>query len=180
MQVSVTFRHMDPSEPLRAYAVEKVERIITKYLKNALEAHVILSSTRHRAHNVAEIHIHASQFDIAAHAENADLYAGIDLAIDKVEAQVRRHKDRINDRKGRAAGSTKISVEVLEPQEDRASAKVVETSSIEARPLSVDDAVLQLELSHAEFLVFRNAANDTISVLYRRRDGQFGLLIPNA
>jgi putative sigma-54 modulation protein len=183
LQVSVTFRHMDASEPLRHYAVEKVERIVAKYLKNAVEAHVILASNRHRQHNLAEINIHAAHFDISAHAESPDLYAGIDSATDKVEAQLRKHKDRINDRKGRpslGAVATTIAVDVLSPQDAEGASRVVETESIQAKPLSVDDAVLQLELNHVEFLVFRNSANDAISVVYRRRDGQYGLIVPTA
>jgi putative sigma-54 modulation protein len=174
---------MDVSDALRGYAAEKVERIVSKYLKNAVEAHVILASNRHRQHNTAEIHIRASQFDIAAHAENSDLYAGIDFAVDKVEAQLRKHKDRINDRKGRASLheiATMIPVDVVSSHDDSGSTKVIETETLQARPLTVDDAVMQLELSHSEFLVFRNSATSAISVVYRRRDGHYGLIVPTA
>jgi putative sigma-54 modulation protein len=185
LQVSVTFRHMDASDALRDYAVEKVGRIVGKYLNNAVEAHVILdSNNRHRQHNNAEINIHASRFDISAHAENADLYAGIDFAVDKVEAQLRKHKDRINDRKGRASlseiAATMIPVDVVAPHDEKGTAHVIETETLQARPLSVDDAVAQLELTHSEFLVFRNSGNNSISVLYKRRDGRYGLIIPTA
>ncbi len=183
MQVSVTFRHMDASDALRSYAVEKVDRICSKYLKNAVEAHVILAANRHRQHNLAEINIHASQFDISAHAENPDLYAGIDFAIDKVEAQLRKHKDRINDRKGRASLheiATMLPVDVVSQHDDEGKTRVIETETLRAKPLSVDDAVLQLELTHAEFLVFRNAATNAISVVYKRRDGHYGLIVPTA
>jgi putative sigma-54 modulation protein len=183
LQVSVTFRHMDASDALRSYAAEKVERLASKYLKNAVEAHVILASNRHRQHNVAEVNIHASNFDISAHAENPDLYAGIDFAMDKVEAQLRKHKDRLNDRKGRASLheiATMIPVDVVSSHDEHGSTKVIETETLQARPLSVDDAVMQLELTHSEFLVFRNAATSSISVVYKRRDGHYGLIVPTA
>ncbi len=183
MQVSVTFRHMDASDALRDYAVEKVERIIAKYLKNAVEAHVILLSHRHRQQCTAEINIHAAGYDISAHADNADMYAAIDFAIDKVEAQLRKHKDRINDRKGRASLheiATTISVDVVQQTGDQGATKVIETETLVAKPLTVDDAVLQLELTHSEFLVFRNSANSSISVVYKRRDGHYGLIVPTA
>jgi putative sigma-54 modulation protein len=183
LQVSVTFRHMEASDALRAYAVDKVERIIAKYLKNAVEAHVILASNRHRQHNMAEINIHASQFDISAHAEEPDLYAGIDFAVEKVEAQLRKHKDRINDRKGRASLheiATMIPVDVVSKHDEQGAMRVIETETLQAKPLSVDDAVLQLDLSHSEFLVFRNSATSAISVVYRRRDGHYGLIVPTA
>jgi len=183
VQVSVTFRHMDASDALRGYAVDKVERVVSKYLKNALEAHVILDQNRHRQHHLAEINIHASNFDISAHSENPDLYAAIDFAMDKVEAQVRKHKDRINDRKGRASLheiATMIPVDVVAAHDEHGSTKVVETETLHAKPLTVDDAVMQLELSHSEFLVFRNSATSAISVVYRRRDGHYGLIVPTA
>ena len=183
VQVSVTFRHMDASDALRSYAIEKVGRIVSKYLKNAVDAHVILDSNRHRQHNLAEINIHASQFDISARAEDPDLYAGIDFAVDKVEAQLRKHKDRINDRKGRTSlgeAATMIPVDVVAPHDEEGATRVVETETLQARPLSVDDAIMQLELTHSEFLVFRNSTTSAISVVYRRRDGRYGLIVPSA
>ena len=181
MQVLVTFRHMDASDALRTYAVDKVERVAAKYLKNAVEAHVILEHSGHRKRNSAEINIHASNFDISAHSDSDDMYSAIDFAMDKVEAQLRKHKDRINDRKGRPSvpeAATNIPVDVLGPHDDDGGPRVIETDSMPAKPLSVEDAVLQLDLSHSDFLVFRNSATNSISVVYRRRDGNYGLIIP--
>lgn len=183
MQVSVTFRHMDTSDALRDYSVEKVQRIIAKYLKNAVEAHVVLDANRNRAHTSAEINIHASHFDIAAHADNTDIYAAVDATLDKVEAQLRRHKDRINDRRGRPSASdvaTLISVDVVSQHDDEGATNIVETETLHAKELTVNEAVMQLELRHAEVLVFRNCDTNAISVLYRRRDGHYGLIVPTA
>ncbi len=182
MQVSVTFRHVDPNDAMRSYATEKVQRLANKYLKKAQDAHVVLSVTKRR-HN-AEIQIHAAHFDISAHESTGDLHSAIDMALSKVEVQMRRHNDRINHHKGRqpAGGApTMIPVDVIAgPDYDESGEpRVVETDDIPAKPLSVEDAVLQLELNHAEFLVFRNSANESISVVYRRRDGNYGLIAPN-
>ncbi len=173
---------MDASDPLRSYASEKVEKVAGKYLKNAVEAHVILSARKNRHKHGAEINIHASHFDISAHADLDDLYAAIDTAVDKVEAQLRKHKDRINDRKGRTGApeaATMVPVDVLTSHEDEGGPRVIETGALPAKPLSVEDAVLQLDLHHSEFLVFRNASTNSISVVYRRRDGNYGLIVPN-
>lgn len=183
MQVSVTFRHMDTSDALRAYAIEKVERIVSKYLKNAVEGHVVFDSNKHRAQNTAEINIHAAHLDLSAHAENSDLYAGIDFAIDKLEAQMRRHKDRMNDRKGRASLpdiATMIPVDVFSAHDEAGDTRVVETETLHAKVLSVNDAIMLLDLNHAEFLVFRNSESKAISVVYKRRDGHYGLIVPTA
>ena len=180
MQVSVTFRHVDPSEPLREYATDKVARVASKYLRNALDAHVILSVSKYR--HQAEINIHASHFDISAHEATGDLYSAIDLAVDKVEAQLRKHKDRINHHKGRqpVGGEAVVASAEADEQERPVGSAVVETHEVPAKPLSIEDAILQLELKHVEFLVFRDSATEQVSVLYRRRDGNYGLITPSS
>ncbi len=183
MQINVTFRHIDSSDPIREYATEKVDRVVNKYYKRAVESQVILSVTKRR--HMADIYIHGPHFDVSAHAITEDMYAAIDEAIDKIEKQLRRHKDRVNHHKGSeslSASATMLDVDVIEaPEEDETGEpRVVETERIPAKPLSVEDAILQLDLAHAEFLVFRNQANDTISVVYKRRDGNYGLIVPTA
>jgi putative sigma-54 modulation protein len=185
LQVSVTFRHVESTDALRDYATEKTIRVAKKYLRDPLEAHVILSVVKRR--HQAEINVHAAHFEISAHESTEDLYAAIDLALAKVEAQMRRHKDRINHHKGRtpAAGELlSLPVEVFEADEGEdvevpTEPRVIESDRIPAKPLSVDDAILQLELSHAEFLVFLNSATESVSVIYKRRDGNYGLITPN-
>ena len=182
MQVTVTFRHVEPTDALRDYAIDKVTHVAGKYLKSAVGAHVILSVQKQR--HFAEINLHAARFDISAHESTGDLYAAIDLTIDKVEAQLRKHKDRINHHKGQGAAVGKprdVPVEVIESDENapEGTRAIIETDNIPAKPLSVEDAILQLELTHAEFLVFFNSATDRVSVVYKRRDGNYGLIAPN-
>jgi len=182
LEVSVTFRHIEPTAALKDYATEKVERICGKYLRFPLEASVILSVGKQQ--HLAEINVHAKHFDISAHETTGDLYSAIDLAVDKLEAQLRRHKDRINHHKGRqpASGEAKtVAVEVFEVEEhdESGTPRVIEKDNIPAKPLSIDDAILQLELSHQDFLVFWNSSTELISVLYKRRDGNYGLITPN-
>jgi len=183
---TVTFRHIDPSAPIRTHAEEKVERPIKKYLKDALGAQVRLSVTRQR--HMAEIQVHAANFDISASQTTGDLYSAVDAAVSKLEAQLRKHKDRINHRKGGAsltATPTKIPVDVyaIADSDDSATRKppvVVTQESMPATPLTIEDAIIQLELQDQAFLVFRNSSTDVISVVYRRNDGTFGLIAPGA
>ncbi len=183
MQVTVTFRHVDPSDALRDYLNDKIKRVTKKYLRNAESAQAFLRVNKHR--HEAEINIHAASFDISARESTGDLYSAIDLAIDKVESQLRKHKDRINKRKvksGPGFEPTMIPVEVIEHNvgDDSETPQVIETDNMPAKPLSIEDAVLQLELSDAAFLVFLNSASESISVVYRRNDGNYGLITPNA
>ncbi len=184
MQISVTFRHIDPTPALQDYATEKVAKIAAKYLRKPGSAHVILSVVKQR--HTAEINLHASHFDVSAHVTTDDLYSALDKTLTKIERQLRKHKDRLHHHKGNSSllgNPTLIPVDVFpgEGFDDEGSPSIVETDSIPAKPLSVEDAILQLELNHAEFLVFRNALKkEAISVVYKRRDGNYGLITPNA
>ena len=182
MQVTVTFRHVESSEPLREYALDKVTRLTDKYLKRAIDAHVILTVNKRR--HLAEININAPHFVVSAHESTEDLYSAIDLAIDKVQAQARRHKDRLNHHKGSSRGGqvpADLPVEVIDAGdfENSGVPRVIEIDSMPAKPLDLDEAIVQLELRDSEFLVFRNSDTQAVNVLYRRRDGNFGLISPN-
>jgi putative sigma-54 modulation protein len=184
LQISVTFRHIDPTSTLQDYATDKVSKIASKYLPKAGSAHVILSVVKQR--HTAEINLHASHFDVSAHETTDDLYSALDGTLAKIERQLRKHKDRINHRKGRkpaAPDPTMVPVDVFgdDDFDDEGAPAIIDTDNIPAKPLSIEDAILQLELNHAEFLVFRNATkNESISVVYKRRDGNYGLITPNA
>jgi len=184
LQISVTFRHIDSTPALQEYATEKISKIASKYLPKPGSAHVVLSVVKQR--HTAEISLHASHFDITAHETTDDLYSALDLTLSKIERQLRKHKDRINHRKGRmptGGDPTMIPVDVFSNEnfDEEGTPLVIENDNIPAKPLSIEDAILQLELSHAEFLVFRNALkNESISVVYKRRDGSYGLITPNA
>ncbi|MFQ5352859.1 MAG: ribosome hibernation-promoting factor, HPF/YfiA family, partial [Candidatus Binatia bacterium] len=178
VRISVTFRHVDPTQALKEYAAEKVTRVTQKYLRRAVEAHVILSVNKRR--HQAEINVHAPHFDISAHESTDDLYSAIDKALDKVEAQMRKHKERLNRHKGSpgAAPTDSIKVDVIDAEdfEESGVPRVVEADNIPAKPLSLEDAIVQLELMNSEFFVFRNSGTDVINVVYKRRDGNYGLI----
>jgi putative sigma-54 modulation protein len=125
---------------------------------------------RHRA----EIQITGRNLKITATEETGDLYSAIDLAADKVERQL---KKLIEKRKGHKG----VLSAALPPPTTRRSVRSdgrIRTRRVAVRPMSVDEAVLEIEDAKAEFLLFRNAATESLSVLYRRKDGTFGLLEP--
>ena len=99
MQVSVTFRHMPPSEALRDYAAEKLNHVVGKYFRSqSLEAHVVLSLERFW--HIADFTIGFKGMTVKVEERSEDMYSSIDLAMDKVERQVRRYKDKLRDHKG--------------------------------------------------------------------------------
>src|SRR5689334_20938711 len=98
MQLNITFRHLDASESLKEYARDKVDRV-RKYLDQAGEAHVVLSLERHLHH--ADITIHAGSFVLRGREKSEDMYASLDLAMDKIERQLRRYKEKLKHHHGR-------------------------------------------------------------------------------
>ena len=177
MQILVTFRHVEPTSPLKAYAEEKLARV-KKYLRRPVEAHVILAVSKER--HVAEITLKADHVTMFAEETTHDLYSAIDLAVDKLEHQAQRLHERRRSHKG---GGNARGVDVGESSAAdqgtiAAAPRVVRIQHPPAKPMSVDEAVAELSASRDEFLVFTNASSQQLAVLYRRKDGNFGLIEP--
>ncbi len=178
MRISVTFRHVEPTAALRAYAEEKLERV-KKYLRRPLDAHVILSVAKER--HVAEITLKADHVTMFAAEETHDLYSAIDLALDKLEHQAQKLKAKRRSHKGGPGrGEREVVASVLAGDRRGAGGapEVIRSQRVPAKPLSVEEAVEQLRASRDDFLVFTNASDQRLAVLYRRKDGNFGLIEP--
>jgi putative sigma-54 modulation protein len=199
MQLSTTFRHMDASQAVREYAAEKLEKIRKYFSKDPISAHATFSVER-GFHHVADLNITLpSGIVINAKETTEDMYSSIDLAAARIERQVRRWKDKIRDHKPHGGPSTSVREMVIEPEEVEpqggsaaaASAapkapvapapaqhnfQVVKDERFTARSMTVEDAVMQLNLLGDELLVFTDAGNGRTSVLYRRKDGKYGLI----
>jgi putative sigma-54 modulation protein len=176
MQISVTFRNMEPSEALKAYAAEKIERL-KKYLDSPVDVHVVLS--KHKYRNAAEVRM-MSRGIVMRGAENTeDMYSSIDLVVDKIERQARKYKDKIRAYKPISLGEEiRVRHEILDQSSlmEDSVPKIIESQEFSAKPMSVDEAVMQMDLMNDEFLVFMNAATKDVNVIYRRKDGNIGLI----
>lgn len=176
MQINVTFRHIEPSPPLREYAEEKISRI-KKYVEEPIEAHVVLKVEKFR--HIAEVSIDANGLRINGAEETDDMYSAIDLVADTIEGQVRRNKDKFRKRKSGGGSKDFLAATDLGgtvvPEDDR-DRRVIRTEQVNAKPMDVDEAVMQLNVSNGEFLVFTNRLTNRINVLYRRKDGHYGLI----
>ena len=195
MQLSTTFRHMDASQAVREYAADKLEKIKKYFNKDPISAHAVFSVER-GFHHVADLSITLpSGIVISAKETTEDMYSSIDLAAARIERQVRRWKDKIRDHKPHGGPVTSVREMVIErekvepaPMPAETSAKptppaparhnyqVVKDERFTARSLSVEDAVMQLNLLGDELLVFTDAGSGRTSVLYRRKDGNYGLI----
>jgi ribosome hibernation promoting factor len=189
MQFSVTFRHMDATEALKSYAKEKLSRI-WKFLPDPIAAHVTMSTERHMHRADVTVQLH-NGIRVAGHEITEDMYSAIDLVMDKIERQVKRYKDKLRTHKGKdtldaVTWTHSVVVEGEVPGGDGASATapqaspgpaiVKKTEKFHADPMSVAGAIMQLNLTDEQFLVFRCETNGGVSVVYRRDDGSYGLI----
>lgn len=176
MDINVTFRHTEPIESLKTYAEEKIAKL-DKYLDSPAEAHIVLTVEKFR--HQADITLSVNGTRIKAFEETGDMYSAIDQVTDKVEKQLKRHLSKIRDRRSEGAREEAL---VAEAESDTASAmeeeSIIEVEKLEAKPMDPEEAAMQLGFSNQEFMVFRNAKTNEINVLYRRKDGNLGLIEP--
>jgi putative sigma-54 modulation protein len=177
MQTSVTFKNLDPSDHLKSYVGDKLDRF-DKFLDNPAEANVVLAVEKFR--HIAEINISGDRLSIIGKEETVDMYSAIDMVLDKLEKQIKKNKQKIRERRSVAKNRNRSmpDVEIDLPEEDIE--RQIKIRNIEYKPMDVEEAVLQMDLIEDNFLVFTNARSDQINVLYRRRDGHFGLIQPSS
>ncbi len=176
MQTSVTFKNLDPSDPLRSYVQDKLDRF-DRLLDNPAEASVVLSVEKFR--HIAEININGDRLTINGKEETNDMYSAIDMVLDKLEKQIKKNKQKVRERRIYSKGKTKnlVNAEMSVPDEEPAIE--VKVKNIEYKPMDIEEAILQMDLLKDNFLVFTNARSDQINVLYRRKDGHYGLIQPS-
>lgn len=177
MQITVTFRHMESSEALREYALRKLAKM-ERYLDAAAEAAVVLAIEKFR--HQADITITGDGYKVKGREETGDMYSAIDLAVEKVEKQLKRFRERprtIKSSKNPKTLAAKLNV-IAPESEPESGPQIIRSRLVEVKPMDLEEAVLQLQNGQEEILIFTNTANTNLSILYRRRDGNFGLIEP--
>jgi putative sigma-54 modulation protein len=193
MRINVTFRHMEATPALREHAEKRVRRV-AKYVHRPIDAHVILSVVKRR--HIAEVVLNADRTTMTAKEETGDLYSAIDLAGDKLEQRARKHTEKLKSHKLPAPSRRlkETAPELPEPEPEattglrmdvlrsdsfgrRKGPEVIHTKRLAVKPMSVEEAVMQMDLMSSEFFVFRNGSAG-IAVVYRRKDGHYGLIEP--
>jgi putative sigma-54 modulation protein len=177
MKVTVTFRHQDSDEKLQDYVNQKISKL-AKYFHRPMETNVVFSveKFRHRA----EITITADQTTFTGRETAGDAMSAFDLCLKVIEIQARRYRDRMKHRRSREEdASVPALAEYAEDSNSSAEPRIIKSDRYVKKPLSLEDAILLLKENHDDFLVFRDADSEKVSVLYRRRDGNFGLIEPD-
>ncbi len=181
MQITVVGRHFDVTEPIKKYMDSKLLRL-EKFSEKIKEAHAILEVQKFR--HIAEITLYLKYFKLTATEESRDMYASIDKALGSLHKQLLKLRDRIKEHKARRGpGKSELFAEVFKfEQGSKASQKEKKAKVIrrefQPKPMSVDEACMELELFKDNFLVFRNSQTEDINVVYKREDGNYGLIAP--
>jgi putative sigma-54 modulation protein len=184
MEVTVKGRNISVTEALERYAFEKVERV-SKFFDDehsASRAEVELIHERNPSISASEV-VEATLFIngsiLKAREASEDMYASIDRMSDKLERQVKRYRGRQIDRwHGQLKNQVTEPETAVPEEEEEIEAKIVRTKQFQMKPMSAEEAVLQMELLDHDFFVFTSADTGEINVVYRRRDGDYGLIEP--
>jgi putative sigma-54 modulation protein len=182
MQTAVTFINLEPSETLKVYASEKLDRF-DRYVDNPAKANIVLTVEKFR--HIADISISADGFIVNGHEETGDMYSAIDMALDKIEKQIIKNKKKYKKRRSTAAKSKMSRYEEVATGSaadvgSETRYRIAMIKNIDFKPMDVEEAVLQMDLIKDAFLVFTNSKSEQVNVLYRLKDGNYGLIQPSS
>ena len=175
MKMHVTGRQIEVTDALQR-ALEKKLGKLDKYFQQGgpVEANVTLEVQR--GYHIVEVTLFIGGMILRSEDSTNDMYATIDSVVDKLERQIHKYKTRVN-RKMRDQGNTPPFISEDDTEDDD-SLKVVRTKRFAIKPMNVEEAILQMELLGHSFFVFRHSDTEEVNVLYKRKDGNFGLIDP--
>lgn len=193
MQIIVTGKNISLSDSLKDYAEKKLSSI-KKYFDHILEINVTLSVDEVKdpaKSKICEVTVWANGIVLRAKKASEDLYASIDMVADKIERQVKKYKDKLKDTPRRMqAKQEKLAVHKViqfsnendkqEGENKPATPRIIRSGTFPMKPMFADEAAQQLQLSNQNFFVFANAETNQINVIYKRSDGNFGLIEPES
>jgi putative sigma-54 modulation protein len=191
MPLVIKGKNVEVNDQLRSYVTKKLGKL-DRYLDNILSAQVELSAEKTRStetRQVVQVTVDANGTILRGEEKAADMYAAVDAVTDKMERQIKRYKERLYHRGKMAAGRSPTppslaeavmpeEAEVAEEEEEEEEGRIVRTKMIDLKPMSAEEAIEQMELLGHNFFVFLNTENDGINVVYKRLDGNYGLLVP--
>ncbi len=181
MQITITGRNLDITPAIEEY-VDKRVRKLKKYFNSIVDVHVVLFLQRFQ--HLCEITMNASGVTLHGHDRTEDLYASVDRVVEKLERQLKKYKGKLQSHRTRTAGKEKnlqLQVDLLDGEDIESALdepQLIYTREVELKPMSVDEAVTQMDLFNQEFLMFMNMNSERINVLHRRKDGNYCLIDP--
>jgi putative sigma-54 modulation protein len=176
MQVVVTFRHFEVNEAVRDYAREKILKL-KKYLERPVEARVVLSVEKFR--NIAEATITGDGYTVNGMEKTDDMYSAIDKVVGKLERQISKHRGKTKPKRSSPSSQDRrYGTNILASERSSAEQEpqIIRTDEHSAKPMSIDEAIVRLNAGENDFFVFTNSDSGLMNVVYRRKDGNYGLI----
>lgn len=175
MQTDITFKNIESSDALKDYAVKRLSKI-DKYIDRTAEAHVVLSVEKRR--HKADVTLNADGAVINAVEITEDLYAAIDMVMDKLERQIKKHKEKLQGKKTQQSKAAAALAGGPAPTGRKAKQRLVYEKNYPVKPMSVDEAVLQMDTISQSFIIFQNTESKQLNLIYKRHDGELALVEP--
>jgi putative sigma-54 modulation protein len=179
MRIEFTGRRAEVPEEVRALAERKLGKL-AKVLRGITDVHVVLASDRHR--QTAEVTVHSPRLTLTAAEESGDIAVSVAMVLDRLTRQAQRQLGKRRELKRRGKRAPGVWTGIATPTAAKAdgSPRVIRSRRFRAKPMTVDEAVLEVGASGDGFLVFRDAVTERVNVLYKRKDGNLGLIEPEA
>ena len=194
--VNISGKHVEITKPIREYIMEKLHKV-EPFTTHLIDAHIRLDVEK-LEHRI-DIILKFSHFKIVVHAVTEEMYSAIDKAFDRLRAKIRKWKDRIQDHHAKGIKALEMEVEVIEHAHDEekliddeiidenndavdatyALPKVTKTKKRLLKMLTRNEAIMKMELSHDNFMLYKGEEDQLLKVIYRRRDGGYGVIMPS-
>ena len=174
MRIDIRGDKVKITEAIKSQIEEKLGKL-DQYFENPEELKAYVVVRVRNKEQIIEVTIPTPKFTLRSETSESDLYAAIDLTIDKLERQIRKNKTKMR-RKFKDVLQYEMMIDVSEEEEE---SSIVKRKTIELRPMDEDEAILQMELVDHDFFVFKNVDTESVSVLYKRKDGSYGIINTN-
>ena len=173
MNINIRGDKIEVTDSIKNYVKEKLERL-DKYFEDSskIDAHVIIRARN--GEQIIEVTVPTSKYTLRAEEKHSDLYAAIDLVVDVLERQIRKNKTRLNKRRSEA--DVVFSFIPEEDEEYVETNQVVKRKTIDMKPMSEEEAILQMELLDHDFLLYNDVDEECFAVIYKRKDGNYGII----
>lgn len=169
----------EPSDAIRDYASKKLERLSHFFEREEIEANVLCKS--YDVYKAVEITIPTKNIILRAEVKDKTVYGAIDKAVDTIESQIKKHKSKLYKSLKKRSGlgeyyASKVEIDLEQINEEGEAAKIGRVKSVALKPMSVQDAITEMEMVGHQFFLFLNEENDHVCVVYLRDDGDYGIL----
>ena len=174
MRIDIRGDKVKITEAIKSQIEEKLGKL-DQYFENPEELKAYVVVRVRNKEQIIEVTIPTPKFTLRAETSEEDLYTAIDLTIDKLERQIRKNKTKMR-RKFKDVLQYEMMMDITEDEDE---SSIVKRKTIELRPMDEEEAILQMELVDHDFFVFKNVDTESVSVLYKRKDGSYGIINTN-